>query len=236
MRFLLVVLAFLVQAEAVRDPQVDAYLEKILELFKAQMPTGIPDLGIPVLDPFAVPHFDIPHIHESIIQADIKIDNFVIINLSTFETRLVHLDIEELSLELELGIADLRGDADYSLDGVIVSIFPLYGEGPMWLELYDLVLYAKAAVTINDEGYVQVTSLDLSADFKGIKLHLDNLMGGGNFGEAINNLLNALGDYIWDQLKGFLFPLLEDVLTKILNDALSSCSIVDLIENGSCFE
>merc|ERR1712243_502136 len=140
------------------------------------MPTGIPDLGIPVLDPFEVPHFDIPHIHESIIQADIKIDNFVITNLSTFETRLVHLDLEELSLELDLAIADLRGDADYSLDGVIVSIFPLYGEGPMWLELYDLVLHGKAAVTINPEGYVQVTELDLTADFKGIKLHLDNLM------------------------------------------------------------
>ena len=77
--------------------------------------------------------------------------------------------------------------------------------------------------------------MKLSADFEGIKLHLDNLMGGGNFGEAINNLLNALGDFIWDKLKGFLFPLLDDVLTKILNDALSSCSIVDLIQDGSCF-
>jgi len=106
----------------------------------------------------------------------------------------------------------------------------------MWLELYDLILHAKAAVTINAEGYIQVTELDLTADFNSIKLHLDNLMGGGNFGEAINNLLNALGGYIWDQLKGFLFPLLDDVLTKILNDALSSCSIVDLIQDGSCFQ
>merc|ERR1712080_524551 len=123
-----------------------------------------------------------------------------------------------------------------TLDGVIASIFPLYGEGPMWLELYDLILHAKAAVTINAEGYIQVTELDLTADFNSIKLHLDNLMGGGNFGEAINNLLNALGGYIWDQLKGFLFPFLDDVLTKILNDALSSCSIVDLIQDGSCFQ
>jgi len=129
-----------------------------------------------------------------------------------------------------------QGDAEYSLDGAIASIFPLYGDGPMWLELYNLVLYAKASVTLNAEGYIQVTSMDITADFTGIKLHLDNLMGGGSFGDAINNLLNLLGDYIWDQLKGFLFPLLDDVLTKILNDALSGCSIVDLIENGSCFQ
>ena len=45
-----------------RDDNLDAYLKEILELLKAQMPGGIPDLGIPPLDPFQVPHFDIPHI------------------------------------------------------------------------------------------------------------------------------------------------------------------------------
>ena len=42
-----------------RDDNLDAYLKEILELLKAQMPGGIPDLGIPPLDPFLVPHFDI---------------------------------------------------------------------------------------------------------------------------------------------------------------------------------
>ena len=64
----------------------------------------------------------------------------------------------------------------------------------------------------------------------------DVFPGGGNFGESVNNLLNALGGYIWDQLKDFLFPLLDDVLRKVINDALSDCSIADLIANGSCFQ
>ena len=75
----------------------------------------------------------------------------------------------------------------------------------------------------------------VSAELSSIKVHLDNLLGGGNFGESVNNLLNLLGDYIWDQLKGLLFPLLEDVLTDVINDALNGCSIADLIETGSCF-
>ena len=37
-----------------------------------------------------------------------SIENLVIRNLSTFETRLAHLDLESLSLSLELGISDLR--------------------------------------------------------------------------------------------------------------------------------
>ena len=45
-----------------RDDSLDNYIRAVLETLKASMPTGIPELGIPILDPFDVPHFDIPHI------------------------------------------------------------------------------------------------------------------------------------------------------------------------------
>merc|ERR1739842_42368 len=78
--------------------------------------------------------------------------------------------------------------------------------------------------------------MELSADFTDIMVHLDNLVGGDNFGETINNLLNLLAPMIWDLVKGFLFPLLDDVLITVLNDALAGCNIADLIQNGSCFQ
>merc|ERR1712154_596250 len=114
-------LVALSQQKALRDP-VDDFLKQILELLKQMMPNGIPELGIPPLDPFDVPHFDIPHIQEDIITADVSIENLVIRNLSTFETRLAHLDLESLSLSLELGISDLRGDAIYNLTGNILGL------------------------------------------------------------------------------------------------------------------
>merc|ERR1712241_313141 len=222
------------QQKALRDP-VDDFLKQILELLKQMMPEGNPALGIPPLDPFEVPHFDIPHIEEDIITADVSIENLVVRNLSTFDTKLAHLDLESLSLSLELGINDLRGDAIYNLTGNILGLIPLYGDGAIWLEIYDLDLSASAAVIINEQGFVRVTTMTLSAAFSSIKIHLENLLGGGNFGESVNNLLNLLGDYIWDQLKDILFPLLDDVLRKVINDALDGCSIADLIESGSCF-
>ena len=45
---------------------------------------------------------------EDIITADVSIENLVIRNLSTFDTKLAHLDLEQLALALELGIHDLR--------------------------------------------------------------------------------------------------------------------------------
>ena len=42
--------------------------------------------------------------------------------------------------------------------------------------------------------------MNLGADFDNAVLHLDNLLGGGDFGETINNLLSALAPTIWDQV------------------------------------
>ena len=90
------------------------------------------------------------------------------------------------------------------MTGDILGLLPLYGDGPMYLEIYELDVYAKAAVLINEQGYVVIQSMTLSANFTDIKTHLDNLLGGGNFGESINNLLNLLGDFIWDAVRNFL--------------------------------
>jgi len=170
------------------------------------------------------------------INLNITIDDFVIKNLATFETQLAHLDLEGLGLELNLTIADLRGDATYSLDGTALGIFPIYGDGPMYLELFGVTLHAKAAVLINADGFVEITEMDIAADFTDITVHLDNLVGGGNFGETINNILNLLGPMIWDLVKGYLFPFLDEILLKVLNDALAGCNIADLVQNGSCFQ
>ena len=45
---------------------------------------------------------------EDLVGADIAIKNLVIRNLSTFVTEVAHLELEDLSLELELAIPDLR--------------------------------------------------------------------------------------------------------------------------------
>ena len=78
--------------------------------------------------------------------------------------------------------------------------------------------------------------MDIAADFTDITVHLDNLVGGGNFGETINNILNLLGPMIWDLVKGYLFLFLDEILLKVLNDALAGCNIADLVQNGSCFQ
>ena len=63
--------------------------------------------------------------------------------------------MEAISLKLELTLGD------YKLDVTLTYIFPLYGEGPMWLEIYWLDIYAMAAVLINAEGFIEVIEMDI---------------------------------------------------------------------------
>merc|ERR1711935_1218346 len=140
-------------------------------------------------------------------------------------------DIVGLSLELELDVPLLRGDAIYSLDGSIFSLFPLYGNGDMYIELSGLAIRVAAGALIDAEGKVQVTNMNLGADFDNAVLYLDN--GDLDFGETINNLLSALAPTIWNQFKDLVFDELNTVLTKIINDELGNCAIQDIIA-GNC--
>lgn len=231
-----VVLALgLVSGKAVvpNDDSFDNYIKAVLEMLRAAMPTGIPDLGIPVLDPFAVPHFDIPHIEEGAIKLDATIDDLVVTNLASFETRVAHVDLELLSLDLELFVPLLRADAIYSLDGVIFSIFPVFGEGAMFLEINELDLTAKAALTLSEEGFIQVGLLNIDATFGSINVHFDNLVGGGDFGEVINQIISLLGKQIWDLVKPSVLTEVSNALMGVLNDALSKCSLADILA-GTC--
>ena len=89
----------------------------------------------------------------------------------------------------------------YNLSGLALGLLPLYGDGPMYLEIYGLDIHGKAALLVNEEGFAQITEMNLSANFTDIKAHLDGLLDGGNLGESINNLLNVLGDFIWELVR-----------------------------------
>jgi hypothetical protein len=116
-----------------------------------------------------------------------------------------------------------------------LGLFPLYGSGGMFIELGDLDITATADLALNAEGYLQIkdNGLKLGATFGHIELHLDNLLGGGDFGEVINQLLSALGPTLWDLLDDDLFNIINDALTGVINSALDFCSVSEIVA-GTC--
>ena len=56
----------------------------------------------------------------------------------------------------------------YNLDGSIFSLLPLYGDGDMYVEVTGLDLNANPGMVIDAGGFLQVTELDLGANFQNI--------------------------------------------------------------------
>ena len=73
----------------------------------------------------------------------------------------------------------------------------------MYIELMGFDIKAQAGLLIDAGGFLQVTNLELGADFTDAVLHLDNLLSGGDFGETINNIITAFAPMIWDLVSNF---------------------------------
>ena len=52
----------------------------------------------------------------------------------------------------QIFICIFQGDAWYNLTGLVLELIPLYGHGAMWLEIYELDLYAKVRFQIHSKG------------------------------------------------------------------------------------
>ena len=70
----------------------------------------------------------------------------------------------------------------------------------MLLELNELSIDVQGGLLITADGFLQVSGLEMDANFQSANLHLDNLLGGEDFGENINNLLTAFAPAIWNEV------------------------------------
>ena len=58
--------------------------------------------------------YNIHFFSESGVEADITLDNLMVKNLATFETRNIHVDILDLNMQIELFVPLLRVSRTYS--------------------------------------------------------------------------------------------------------------------------
>ena len=105
------------------------YLKAVLDKFKVNMNEGMPSLGIPSLDPFFIPELDFPRLTGAYgpygYHVDINMDfnNLSIAQLSTYDVTFVDVNLNQLSLDLQLKIPMLLTDGNYILDGYARDVY-----------------------------------------------------------------------------------------------------------------
>jgi len=209
------------------DESVNNYIRAILQNLKAQMPSGIPDLQIPILDPLSVPTIN-ERVKEGVADIKILVDGLKIDGMSKFETQKVDADLQNLRLTLSLFIPRVAGNAVYDLDGKIFNIIPLYGKGKASVQIVDLVATGSAALTITGDGHLQATEFDVDPSFGSIFVNLENILGGGNLGQVVNGVVNMLGKTLFDKFKPQIRKELNKAVIGEINKALSKVKLSDI--------
>jgi len=208
---------------------VSERIRRLLEEFRQRMLEGIPELGLPILDPLTIQRLDINFKHEA-ISLNGYADNLEIRYLSRFKLDYVDFDLlNKLTLNITFPFLYITGN--YDIKGKFGDLFALHGKGPFWLKLYDLSLGTISQLRYNKKLVpgIYVESMRISVKLKKLENQFDNLMDDPGLGEVINKAITQLTpegiDTIWDEIE----PVISKIVVQIINDKLQDLELSHLV-------
>ncbi|KAG0726510.1 hypothetical protein GWK47_036393 [Chionoecetes opilio] len=183
-----------------------------IESARPLISSGIPDLGIPPLDPLGpVPPVSF-HLDTLGLRMDGTVDETLIANLATFIVCSLNISIGlSQKFAIEFRLDNFHMDGLYDVDGLIAGLFPVFGGGKFRLDTYDTGFYgsAKLAYSVFTD-HASIKNLDFNVFFKNLE---------------VSKLRPAIFDAVWGAIK----PPLADLIQTGINQILKNISISDII-------
>jgi len=213
-------------ASTVRDRVV-----RLLEEFRKYMQKGIPELGIPILEPLTIDRLEVNIVSPDIGTIEGHATNVEIRRLSEFKIDYINWDSRQrLTLNLTFPRVDVKGM--YEVHGTISKRVGVYGEGPFWLKLGGLKIGAIAQFrySLDHDPHLYVERMRIGVKLKKLTSKFSNLMHNERLGrlynEVISNVTPSALDMLWPDLE----PGLSKQVVHIINEKLR------VFQLGSIFE
>jgi len=219
-----------VAQNSVRDESVDNYITMVIENFAIAMKTGIPILGIPILDPVNISKLSLPDIETSAFILHANASDISVSDTSSFTPTYVHVDFDTDVMYLDLHFIRIRVDGWYWCDGMMGLIFPIFGEGAFYINVNSINSTGLGGVYVTPDNHLQITELSLILEFDKLEMFFDNFLGGGSFGEEMNEALSLLAETIIKALLPLLNTAILPAFVEFLNSALMQNTIQEIID------
>jgi len=147
--------------ERVGDASVNNYVRLVINNLFADLATGIPELGIPSMDPLRIINITIPTLIVPGGSIDAQVSSVEVGQLSQLTLTSLNLDFHALVMDLRSILPSLKISGSYKLKGNILKIFPLYGDGAFLIQPLNLVMLGGGSLAVDNQGHVQVNTRDL---------------------------------------------------------------------------
>ncbi|XP_053601781.1 protein takeout-like [Plodia interpunctella] len=193
---------------------IDDCVRHSIEALRPRLAQGLPELGVPGIDPFYIPELSATS-GESPIRAvgkDVKVTgagNFTIKGLS--------VDLDTFTIKARVRFPKLHLDGRYKVDTSVLGI-PLHGQGNMKTDAVkcdaELVIHAQT-FEVDGQEYIKFDNMDTNINIKDYRIRLDGLFNGDKvLGDATNEALNQNRGEFLRAAK----PILERTVTRLLLD------------------
>ena len=204
------------------DGSLERLLREILKKFKEVMKTGIPGV-MPVLDPLNVGTFNFS-VDEKLIQAKANLADVVVVGLSTFDVPKVDVDPKNLKASAVITMKDLGCSGQYKLNGTAVYVVPINGHGgfSMNADAVKATISLQLHMVNENKLGIKVDVEEISFDASSLKVHFDNLEGGGDLGKLLNEILNVFALKIFHMIEPLLAGKVKTALQEFINDLLKN--------------
>ncbi|XP_011153115.1 uncharacterized protein LOC105191425 isoform X1 [Harpegnathos saltator] len=201
-------------------------LRRFLEKFRARMRNGIPELGIPPLEPFTLDEIDIDTDNPEIGKVHLVIEDLELRKLSTFLIDRAKLSLIGPTIAINISIPEIYASGLYNISGVLGDTYQLRGEGPFQATIRDFRAYVNTMLGYSRGMYMKSFVLDFS--LRAIKIHLENFMGGLDVGKIMSKVFEELTPEALDIIKPDILPIIQNYVSSHVNETIHHLTMRDL--------
>uniref|UniRef100_A0AAU6SHC0 Circadian clock-controlled protein n=1 Tax=Maconellicoccus hirsutus TaxID=177089 RepID=A0AAU6SHC0_MACHI len=173
------------------DPELNKCLEELFESVRPKLSQGIPEIGLPPMDPLILKEVVIfrggTGQNMRAVGHDIKITG-----ISNLKINYIKADVENLEISVGVHFPYLRYEGQYDVNARFVNI-PVKGKGPMRgnaTEVDAQAILKGKFVEVNGEKFVEFTSATVDVDVKDYSVRVEKLFPDKQLNDAINVLIN----------------------------------------------
>ncbi|XP_076756364.1 uncharacterized protein LOC143426657 isoform X2 [Xylocopa sonorina] len=202
-------------------------LRRFLENFRSRMPYGIPDLGIPPMEPLYLEEVDIIIDNREIGNLSIVLRNLTLHSLSTFVVNTAKLSLVGPTIAVNATIPQIQADGLYNISGMLGRSIPLHGSGPFKANINEFQLYVNTMLGFSRGVYLKTFDLDFS--LKSVNIKLNNFMGDDDVGRVINKVFEELLPKILETVKPEILPNIKSYIGNRANETIHDLTMRDII-------
>ncbi|XP_033223760.1 uncharacterized protein LOC117177275 isoform X2 [Belonocnema kinseyi] len=202
-------------------------LKRFLEKFRNRMPDGIPDLGIPPLEPLIIERAIFETDNPEIGKMKLVLKDVIVEQLSNFVVDRARLSLIGPTISVNITVPRIDTHGYYNVSGILGNMFPLRGSGPFAVLIYGFKAYVHTILGYSRGMYMK--SFDLDFSIESVDLALENLMGNQEISKVMNEVVKEIAPEAIELIKPEILPKIQDYILSRANDTMYHLTMRDVL-------